>query len=139
VKHLLVLVLTLFMIGCGLRDPYTTKKAHFIVYNYFQFDEVEVNVDGSSSTGVFKKPVYPNIPAEFDVEIKVAKVDNYDYFPTSPTSSNGQSTNLSVNFRIMRTGTMTRALTCRAGSNITTRVYIKPLGTSQVETGCDNP
>lgn len=138
VKHLFVLALTLLSVGCGLNDPYSTEKAHFIVYNYLQYDEVEVNVDGASNIATFKRPVVPNIPTEFEVEIKVPKPARNDYYITSP-SSDDRVVNVSVNFRITRTGTMTSPLTCRAGAKLTTRVYIKPLGTTQVETGCNNP
>ncbi len=136
VKHLLVLGLTLLSVGCGLTDPYTTEKARFIVYNYFQYDEVEVNVDGVSTTGTFKKIVVPNIPTEFVVEVPVPKPAR-SYYPTSPSSSDDRTVNVSVNFRITRTGVSTSPLTCTAGAKITTRVQIRPLDATRVETKCD--
>ncbi len=137
VKHLLALVFALAMsVGCGIHDPYTTEKAHFIVYNYFQYDEVEIYVDGASNIGATKKSVVPNIPTEFTVEVKVPKPANRDYYPTAP-SSDDRTVSVSVNFRNVRTGVMTSALTCKAGAKVTTRVFIRQKTPTQVETGCD--
>lgn len=137
-KRLTLIALTLLSVGCGLNDPYSTEKAHFIAYNYLQYDEVEVNVDGASDIATLKKSVVPGIPTEFEVEIKVPKPARNDYYPTSP-SSDDRTVNLSVNFRITRTGASTSPLTCRAGAKLTTRVQIKPLDATRVETKCDNP
>jgi hypothetical protein len=143
VKHLLVLVLTLLSIGCGIRNPYVEKNARFLVTNDLQYDEVEVQIDDHNTTTLFKKSVFARLSENFEVKISIPKPANDDYsdrYPTGPsTSSNDWTTKVSVRFRIVRTGDVTSWHSCTAGAKYTTRVYIKPLTSTQVLTGCDNP
>ncbi len=142
VKHLLAIVLTMLAIGCGERNPFETKTAHFLVTNNLQFDEVQVEIDDRSTTTLFKKFIYPRLAENFDLDISVPKTaeNNYSrYSPTGPDSnSNDWTTDVSVRFRITRTGEVTSWLTCTAGAKLKTRVTIEAIDSKQVRTKCDS-
>lgn len=134
-KHLLVLVLSLISVGCGLKDPYTTETAHFIAYNQTG-DDVVAYID-SKDIGLKEKPMLPNLPTEFTLEIRVPKPADGGYYPTAPSSSDDRLANISVNFKITRYGTTTKALTCKAGAKVTTRLFFRYTGSNTYEASCD--
>jgi hypothetical protein len=84
VKHWILMVLTLLSVGCWLRDPYSTETAHFVAYNYTA-DEVVAFID-TKDIGMKEKPMYPNLPTEFTLDVKVPKPARNEYYPTSPSS-----------------------------------------------------
>ncbi len=141
-KHLMVLVVTLITAGCGQRDPFVTKTANFLVTNDLKYDEVQVEIDDKSSTTLFKKFIFAGLAENFEVMVTIAKPPENNFARLSPTgpdsNSNDWTTSVSVRFRITRTGATTGWLTCTAGAKLKTRVYIKPLDATRVETKCDS-
>jgi hypothetical protein len=133
VKHWILMVLTLLSVGCGLRDPYSTETAHFVAYNYTA-DEVVAFID-TKDIGMKEKPMYPNLPTEFTLDVKVPKPARNEYYPTSP-SSDDRTVYVSVNFRVTRTGQSTPALSCKAGAKITTRLEFQYVG-GKILTSCN--
>lgn len=113
-KFILAISALFILSGC---DPYVEVSTRFIVYNLSN-ESVQLIING--------RGVDPDLPPQTTrqqtIQVSVPRSGN------SVTGSGEQNVSVSIVFRNLRTGELTREITCSAGSRIQTTVVYEVYG-----------